>query len=124
MLPSEKWKQFGFERIGNVQGITIHSTSSELSARQIYEYLENDSHDERGCHFIVDDVEVLDVIPETWGCYHTGMGMDFGNKYTIAIELCSNIDNEKFNKGLDNMITLIKSLMSKYNLSRSDIYYH
>lgn len=124
MLPSEKWSQFGFERVGNVQGITIHSTSSGLSAKEVYDYLENKSKDERGCHYIVDSEEVLDVIPEEWSCYHTGMGLDFGNKYTIAIELCSNIDNDKFNKGLENMVELIKSLMQKYNLKRSDIYYH
>lgn len=124
MLSPEKWKQYGFEREGNVQGITIHSTSSQLTAKQVYDYLENISKDERGCHFIVDDTDVLEVIPESWSCYHTGMGLDFGNKFTLAIELCSNIDNQKFNQGLDNMIALIESLMSKYNLKRSDIYFH
>ena len=125
MISEDKRLQFGMPRkLEDIKCIVIHNTGSDLSARQIFDYLENKSQDSRGCHFIVDDVETLEVMPLDYSVWHTGVAYDYGNLYGIAIEICSNQDNEKYLKGQDKAIELIKKLMEEHNLTKKDIYFH
>lgn len=107
-----------------VKGITIHNTGSELSARELYEILK-DGKVLYLCHFLVDENEVIQCTSEDKRASHTGKGYDFGNLYTISIEICrSKCDEELYLKAQKKAIEFVKSLMEKYNLTKENIYFH
>lgn len=107
-----------------VKGITIHNSDNRLSARKIYQYLYyNDKLNV--CHFLVDENEVLITTDLTENAWHTGKGEDFGNQYTIAIEICRSQSNYGlYLKAQRKAVRLIKKLMKEYQLTASDIYFH
>lgn len=124
MIDKKKWPQFG--KNGLIPNcITIHNTGNyDLSAREIFDYLNNDCKTSQGCHFLIDHKEVIEVLPLDWRTYHTGKGEDYAFNNSIAIEICSNLDNSLYLKGQDNAVALIKELMSSYNIPLSEIYFH
>lgn len=124
MIKESKWKQFGYERTENIEFIVIHNTSSELSASELFNWLNDECKTSNGCHYLVDDVATIEVMPLTWSVYHTGKGLDYGNRKGIAIEICSNINNAKYLKGEKRAMRLVKELMKEYGLTKNDIYYH
>lgn len=126
MLPENKWVQYGFPRTEeDIKCIVIHNTGNiELSARQLYDYLENECRTSQGCSYIVDHEEVIQVMPDDWAVYNTGKGKDYGNCYGLAIEICDNLNDELYQLGQDNAVDLIKSLMARYNIPSSEVYFH
>lgn len=124
MLKQSKWSQYGKEGL-DVKGITIHNTNSPLSAKELFSYLENECELPTGCHYLVDESEVIEVMPLNWCTYHTGKGEDVGFRKTIAIEICNSQDDEKtYMKAQDKAIKLIAELMRRYDLNIEDIYFH
>ena len=124
MLSKKKWKQYGLPN-SKINGIVIHNTNNQyMSAEQLENWLENDNRSSSGCHFLVDYKEVRKVMPINWSVWNTGMGMTFGNLDCIAIEICSNPNNELYIQGEQRAIELIKELMKKYKLTTKDIYFH
>lgn len=126
MIKEQKWEQYGFPRQEkDVLGITIHETGNDnMSARQIFDFLENENKTSQGCHYLVDDNEVIEVMPIDYGVYHTGKGLDYGNRYTIAIEICSNINDDKYQQAQDKAVELIKELMLRYAIPKDSIFLH
>ena len=107
-----------------VKGITIHNTGNDLSAREVYKLLEKNKN-RNYCHFLVDENEVINCFPTSQPASHTGKGYDFGNMYTIAIEICrSRSDLETYMKAQERAIGKIKELMEEYHLTKDDIYFH
>lgn len=126
MIKEEKWSQFGFERDPNdIRFIVIHNTNNyELSARQLFNWLNDSSKENQGTHFIVDKDETMECMPLTWAVYHTGKGLDDGNKYGICIQIVSKLNVEEYLEGEEKAIELIRDLMEEYNLTKNDIYFH
>lgn len=126
MIKESKWNQYGFPRSeADIQGITIHETNNlEMNAQQLCDWLENINKTSQGTHYICDDTQVVQVMPDDWGVYHTGKGMDWGNKYTIAIEICSSLSDEKYRQAEDRAISLIYSLQKKYHIGMDMIFFH
>lgn len=107
-----------------IKGITIHNTGNDLTAQDNYELLKNDMTLNL-CHYLVDENEVINVLSEKFEAHHTGKGYDFGNRFTIAIEICrSTSEDEIYFKAEQNAVKLIKKLMKKYKLSKDDLYFH
>lgn len=107
-----------------VKGITIHNTGSELSARELYDILKK-SGKMNLCHFLVDEKEVIEVVPLFQEAYHTGKGYDFGNQHTIAIEVCRSRSNlDLYVRAEKRAIILIKKLLREYQLASPNIYFH
>ena len=107
-----------------IKGITIHNTGNNLSANDLYLLLKK-----RGslnlCHYLVDEKDVIQTLPEDVQASHTGRGYDFGNRYTVAIEICrSTCDKQLYLKAEKNAVKLIKKLMKKYKLNNNDLYFH
>lgn len=107
-----------------IRGITIHNSNSELSARELLDLMKAQKKTNL-CHYLVDEKEAIQVLSERESASHTGRGYDFGNRYTLAIEICrSRCDDKTYIKAEKNAVKLIKKLMKKYDLSISDIYFH
>lgn len=124
MLPKKKWMQYGLPN-AQIKGICIHNTNNQnWSAKRLEEWLKNENRGSNGCHYLVDHSSVRQVMPLDWSVWNTGMGYDFGNLHCIAIEICSNPDNDLYMKGQQKAIKLIKELMEQYSLKISDIYFH
>lgn len=107
-----------------VKGITIHNSGNSFTAREIADDLISQKKMNL-CHYLVDESEVINIYPVEYEASHTGKGFDFGNKYTIAIEICrSQSSDELYFQAQDRAIMLIKKLMKKYKLTNNDIYFH
>lgn len=124
MLSKRKWKQFGTPG-SKIKGIVIHNTNNtKMSAEELENWLENDSRSSGGCHFLVDDKEVRKVMPVNWSVFNVGNGMQFGNLDCIAIEVCTILNQEKYNQAEQRAIELIKELMKKYKIKKENVYFH
>lgn len=107
-----------------VKGITIHNTGTTDSAKELVKKME-DTKQMYLCHYVVDENEVIQTTDESTIAFHTGKGYDFGNRFTLAIEICrSQSDFYLYKSAQSKAIELIKSLMDKYGLSTDDIYFH
>lgn len=126
MLDENKFIQYGFPRdVEDIKGITIHETGNEkMNAQELFDFLNNENKTSQCYHYICDDTKTIQLMPNDWGVYHTGKGMDYGNRYTIAISICSNLNNEKYKLAQDRAVQLIKELMQEYNLTSDDIFLH
>ncbi len=123
MLPEIKWEQYSMPREYPIDGITIHNTNTDLTVDECYQYL-LDSTSSNGTHYLVDYEKIIECIPLDRAVFHTGKGYDYGNLQTIAIEIVSNINNEKYKQGQDRAVQLIKELMEEYNLTEHNLYFH
>lgn len=107
-----------------VKGITIHNTGNVKSAEELYQELK-ESGRLNLCHFLVDEKNTIQTFPIHEEASHTGKGYDFGNRFTIAIEICrSQSAWELYEQAQNNAVKLIKELMKEYSLSLEDIYFH
>ena len=124
MLPETKLRQYGLPNM-EVRGIVIHNTNApNMSADDLYRYIEKVSTGSNGCHYIVDHKKVRKVMPEDWCCFNTGMGMDFGNTQCIAVEICTHLNTNLYLQGQTRAIGLIRDIMKRHNLTKKDIYFH
>lgn len=124
MLSKKKWNQYG-QPDSKIKGIVIHNTNNQhMDAEQLENWLENDNKRNNGCHFLVDYKEVRKVMPLSWSVWNTGQGMTFGNLDCIAIEICSNPSDIKYDQAEQRAIELIKELMKKYNIKIDNVYFH
>lgn len=124
MIDQNKWLQYGEDGLVP-KALCFHNTGNEqMSARELFDYLNNECKTSQGCHYLIDHNEIIEVMPLDWRVYHTGKGRDWAFKNCIAIEICSNLDNDLYKQGQDKAITLAKQLMETYNLSTDDIYFH
>lgn len=124
MLDKNKWSQYGKDGL-EPTCITIHNTGNyDMTARELFDYLNNECLTSQGCHFLVDDKEIIEVMPLNWKTYHTGKGEDYAFNNSIAIEICSNLDDELYLKGQENAIRLIKNYMDKFDIPKDEIYFH
>ena len=126
MIDENKWPQYGFPRQeGDIQGITIHETGNvDMNAQQLHDWLNTECKTSQGTHYIIDDTQVLQAMPEDWAVYHTGKGVDWGCKYTVAIEICSSLSDEKFNQAVDRAISLVWDLQHRYHIPMDLIFFH
>lgn len=116
--------QYGYEGL-EIKGITIHNTGREESAKDLFDIIENKDNSSSGCHFLIDEKDIIEVMPLSWCAFHTGKAKDYGNNNTIAIEICrSQANDELYLKAQKNAIKKIKSLMKEYSLTIDNIYFH
>lgn len=107
-----------------VKGITIHNTGNDKTAKEIYDNLFAIKK-QNLCHYLIDEKEILQTLDESLEASHTGKGYDFGNRFTIAIEICrSQSEEDLYLKAEKKAVKFIKKLMKKYNLTKDDLYFH
>ena len=124
MIDPKKWNQYGMDGL-DVKGIIIHNTgNTDMSAQQLFDYMENDCKYSTGTHYFVDHEGVVEVLPLTWRTWTTGKGNDWAFDHLIAIEICDNLNDDLYKQGQDNAVALIRQLMATYGLGMEDIYFH
>ena len=124
MLKPEKWAQYGRDGL-DVQGIVLHNTGNvSMSAQELFDYMENECKYSTGTHYFVDYNGVIEVLPLTWRTWTTGKGNDWSFDHCIAIEICDNLNDALYKQGQDNAVVLIRQLMSTFDLTMDDIYFH
>ena len=125
MLDRDKLKQYGKPKSGKWLGITIHNTGNELSAKEMFDYLNTENKSSQGCHYFVDEKEAVKVMPLNWITWHTGKADDYGNLNTIAIEICrSQCDDETYLKAQERAVELVKDLLDQYGLGIESVFFH
>ena len=126
MLDKNKWLQYGYERPeADIKGITFHETGNvEWNAEDLFNYLNTECKTSQGCHYVCDSEQIVQCMPDNWAVYHTGKGYDWGNRYTIAIEICSSLSDEKYQAAQDRAIALAKELMERYQITDDCIFFH
>ena len=122
ILPESKYRQFGTPNM-KVRGLVIHNTNTPQNARKTALWIKQ-TDTSKGCHFIVDADEIIQVMPLDWSAFNTGMGMDFGNTQCISIEICTDPSEARYEQGERKAIDLIKKLMKEYSLDLTQVYFH
>ena len=98
------------------QGITIHNTANDASARNEIAYMTNNNQ-EVSYHYAVDDVEAIQGLPLDRNGWHAGDGGNGkGNRTTIAIEICHSLTpgNPRYAKSEDNGAKLAAIILHQY----------
>lgn len=121
-----KLKQYGISRdLSDIKCIVIHNTSNyQMSARQLLKWIEKENKTSQSCHFLVDDKNVIKVMPLDYVAWNTGVAYDVGNMNGIAIEICSCMNHEQYLLAEQRAIKLIKKLLKEYHLTKDDIFFH
>lgn len=124
MIDEKKYSQYGAYGL-LPKAITIHNTNNyDWSAQDLFNYINSECKTSQGVHLIADHNGIIEVMPLDWKVWHTGKGNDWAFNNSIAIEICSNLDNELYLKGQQIAIDKIKELMKTYNLTNEDLYFH
>ena len=127
MLNQNKYMQYGFPREqADILGITIHETdNTDMPAEELEQWLNEVNKTSDGCyHYLCDDIQTIQLMPDDWSVYHTGKTRDWGDTYTISIAICSTLSNAKYETAKEKAIELIKNLMETYSISDEMIFFH
>ena len=97
------------------QGITVHNTANDASAINEINYMISNNN-EVSFHYAVDDKEAVQGLPLNRNGWHASDGGNgFGNRKTIAIEICySKSGGARFDKAEENAAELIAMLLQEY----------
>lgn len=95
--------------------IVVHNTANDAPAKNEIAYMIRNNN-EVSFHYAVDDVEVVQGIPENRNAWHSGDGGNGkGNREGIAIEICySKSGGNKFAKSEENAVELIVDILKRY----------
>ena len=96
--------------------IVVHNTYNDASAKNEIAYMIRNNN-KVSFHYAVDDVEVVQGIPENRCSWNAGDGANGkGNREGIAIEICwSKSGGDKFIKAEKNAVKLIVDILKRYN---------
>ena len=98
----------------NAEFIVVHNTANDASANNEIAYMKSNNN-KVSFHYAVDDVEIVQGIPENRNAWHAGDGgSGQGNRKGIAIEICySKSGGEKFDKAEENAAEFIASKLKE-----------
>lgn len=97
------------------EGITVHNTANDASAVNEIAYMNRNDY-EISYHFAVDDIQAVQGLPLNRNGWHASDGGNgFGNRKTIAIEICYSLSGgARFDKAEENAAELIAQLLQEY----------
>lgn len=105
--------------------ITIHNTGNSkkgADAKSHTEYIDN-AAGYVSWHYTVDDKSIYQELPTNESGFHAGDGNGAGNRQSIGIEICENIDGD-YAKAEENAIELIRYLMKEHNIPIENVVPH
>ena len=95
--------------------IVVHNTANDAPAENEANYMKTNNN-EVSFHYVVDDIKVIQCIPENRNAWHAGDGGNGkGNREGIAVEICySKSGGAKFTKAEANAVELIVDILKRY----------
>lgn len=106
--------------------ITVHNTantSKGANAAMHARYVKNPTT-ATSWHYTVDDNDIIyQHLPTNESGFHAGDGNGQGNRASIGIEICENVDGN-FQKATENAVWLIRRLMKEFNIPLSNVVPH
>ena len=107
------------------EGITVHNTANKASAENEVSYMIN-NNSSTSYHYAVDDIEIVQGVPENRNAYHAGDGANGkGNRKTIGIEICySTGDKSKFEKAQENAAEFVAYKLKEKGWGTDRVYPH
>ena len=97
----------------NAEFIVVHNTANDASANNEIEYMKSNNN-KVSFHYAVDDIEIVQGIPENRNAWHAGDGNGNGNRKGIAVEICySKTGGERFDKAEENAAEFIASKLKE-----------
>lgn len=102
----------------NPKKITIHNTDNQMPAINEINYM-NSNNNQTSYHVAVDEKEAIQGLPFNRNGWHSGDGLNgYGNRNTVAIEICRNYDRSrkttKLNEPLQSQYTKAEQNTIKY----------
>ena len=109
----------------NAEGITVHNTANKAPAAGEISYMIGNSSS-TSFHYAVDDIEIIQGIPENRNAWHAGDGTNGkGNRKTIGIEICySTGDKAKFEKAQENAAEFVAYKLKEKGWGTDRVYPH
>ena len=94
--------------------IVVHNTANDASADNEISYM-NSNNNKVSYHYAVDDIEIVQGVPENRNAWHAGDGgSGQGNRKGIAIEICySKSGGDRFDKAEENAAEFIASKLKE-----------
>lgn len=112
LMPESKWSikcPYWMEPTG----ITVHNTANDASAQEEANYCISNNN-EVSFHWVVDDIEAIQIIREDRNAWHAGDGNGDGNRKSIGIEICySASGGDRWEKAKDNACLLIVKILKE-----------
>ena len=109
--------------------IIIHETANRshgANAQAHYAYWNRDASARASAHFVVDDREILNLVPLTCVAWHIGDGgakNPINNRNAIGIEICVNADGD-YTRAVKNALMLTRYLMRTYRIPAANVLRH
>ena len=108
--------------------ITIHNTgnaSKGANAKAHAGYLKGDTAANApvSWHYTIDEDSAYQHVPDSETAYHAGDGSGPGNKQSIGIEICQNVDGNLL-LATENTAKLCAMLCTRHNISTKNIVQH
>lgn len=108
----------------NPSRIVVHNTANDASARNEVAYMIGNDN-QVSFHYAVDDLEVVQGIPESRNAWHASDGNGKGNREGIAIEICySKSGGKRFDSAEKNAAKLIAQILDRYGWSIEKVTKH
>lgn len=122
-VPKEKYPIKSPYRMKPI-GICVHNTANDASAKNEIAYMVRNDF-QISFHYAVDDVQIVQGLPEDRNGWHAGDGNGVGNRKHIAIEICySKSGGDRFLKAEKNAVLLIVDILKRYNWDISKVKKH
>lgn len=96
------------------EGVCVHNTANDASARNEVAYMiRNEEH--TSFHYAVDDIEVVQGIPENRTAWHAGDNLGPGNMKHIGVEICYSLSGgDRFIQAERNAAVFIAWKLKEY----------
>ena len=107
------------------EGITVHNTANNAPAENEIAYMIRNNN-QVSYHYAIDDVEIVQGLPEDRNGWHAGDGGEGkGNRTTIGIEICySTGDKAKFEKAQLNAAEFVAFKLKENGWGIEKVYTH
>ena len=106
------------------EGITVHNTGNKAPAKNEISYMIGNNN-ETSFHYAVDDVEIIQGIPENRNAWHASDDNGTGNRKTISVEICySTGDKTKFEKAQENAAEFVAYKLKEKGWGVDRVYTH
>ena len=109
--------------------IIIHETANRArgaDAQAHYAYWNRDASARASAHFVVDDRQILNLVPLTHPAWHIGDGgtaNPVNNRNAIGIEICVNADGD-YTRAVKNALMLTRHLMRELKIPAANVRRH